>query len=96
MQVFQIYDVKAEAFLPPFFLKTVGLAVRTFEAAANEKDHNFYLYGADFTLFHTGEYDETSGRVKQFEAFKNLGTALSYRDATAMYQDAPVDALDRV
>lgn len=77
-KIYSVYDSKAEAFLPPFFLGTRGLAIRTFADAANREDHNFRRYAADYTLFELGEFDDSSGKFFMKEAAENLGTALQY------------------
>lgn len=75
---FTVYDSKAEAFLPPIFYGAAGEAIRAFEAAANKEDHDFHRYAADYTLFETGTWDETTDIHTSLEAKLNLGTALQY------------------
>ena len=79
MEVFSVYDSKAEAYLQPFFAQTRGVAIRQFEAAANSVEHNFYRFGADFTLFHIGQWDEHDGTLVMFEVKDSLGTALQFQ-----------------
>lgn len=58
LQIFSVYDVKAEAFLQPFFVPSKGLAVRAFTDAANDDKHQFSQHREDFTLHHLGEFDD--------------------------------------
>lgn len=77
-KVFSVYDSKAEAFLPPFFCGTRGIAVRVFAQAANEAGHNFSKWPGDYTLFELGEFDDREGKFFVGGAAENLGTALQY------------------
>lgn len=61
LRVFQIFDSKAAAFLAPFFLPEVGVAVRTFSDCCNDKAHAFGRHPADYTLFLLGQWDQVSG-----------------------------------
>lgn len=78
MQLFSVFDSKAEAYLPIFQSQTNGTAIRSFEAAVNEEGTPFYKNAADYTLFNIGEFDERTGNVKPSKAHNNLGTALQY------------------
>lgn len=75
-KVYSVYDSKAEAFKPPFVAVSRGVAVRMIRAAAMDEATELHKFGADFTLFEIGEFDERTGRVEHLEAFVNLGTAL--------------------
>lgn len=77
--VFQVFDVKAKAYAQPFFASREGLALRMFEEAANDPQTELAKYAADFTLFKTGEWDETTGEIKTLQAFDNLGNALQFK-----------------
>lgn len=78
-QMFSIYDSKAYAFLPPFFLPTPEMAIRTFESCANEPGHMFCKHPFDFNLFHIGEFDDATGEIDKYEAKVNLGLAVTYK-----------------
>ncbi len=78
MKVFTVYDVKAEAYLQPYFSVTTATAVRAFTAAANNVDHDFHRFSEDYTLFEIGTWDEFSGDFIQFKAKIPLGTALQH------------------
>lgn len=78
MNVYTIYDSKAEAYLTPFFEKTDGLAIRLFQRAANDPEHNFNRYAEDYTLFRIGSFFEQAGELVKLVAPEALGTALSF------------------
>lgn len=77
MCVFSVYDSKAEAYAMPFFQKTIGLAIRSFEQAAKDPESNLYKYPGDFTLFQIGEFDEIKGVLVPLESHTNLGNAVA-------------------
>lgn len=69
-KVFVIYDSKAEAYLPPFFMKSKGEAIRAVTAVANDGSSNFSKYAADFTLFELGTFDDADGEFSMYPAGK--------------------------
>ncbi len=75
--IFAIYDSKAEAHLTPFFFPTIGLALRSFTAAASEEGHDFKKFAADYTLFQLGTFNQSTGRIESLDAPVNLGNALT-------------------
>lgn len=79
LKVFAIYDSKAEAYLQPFFTSTIGMAIRSFEQAANDPQTQFHRHPADFTLFNIGEYDDETGTLVSLVAKVSLGTALELK-----------------
>lgn len=90
-EIFCIYDSKAGAYLPPFFDKSTGLAVRKFEQASNDEKMDFNRFAADYTLFKIGEWDENTGGIFQDrKGYINLGTALSYIAVTATPKLGPI------
>lgn len=82
IEIFSVYDSKAEAYLTPFFLATKGLAIRSFTQAINDVKHQFAMYPADYTLFHLGTYDDSKGSFDILEAKVNLGSGLEYKSVS--------------
>lgn len=62
--VYSVYDSKAEAYLPPFYLHADGQAIRSFTTAANTVGHDFNKFSGDFTLFRIGKFDDFSGMLE--------------------------------
>jgi len=79
MNIYAVWDAKAEAYLQPFFTKTHGLAVRMFQQAANDQEHQFNQYAEDYTLFCIGVWEENTG-VLHAQNKEPLGSALQYLD----------------
>jgi hypothetical protein len=79
MKVFSVYDSKAEGYMQPFFLKTVGEAERALANLVREPDHNFSRYAEDFTLFELGLWDEKKGAFDLHDAPRSVSNLISYR-----------------
>lgn len=79
-KMFTVYDSKAKAYLQPFHARQAGEAMRMFAKAANDVKHDFHKYGADYTLFEIGTWDEAKGQVEMHPGKINLGTGLEMRD----------------
>lgn len=67
LKAFAIFDDKAKAFLPPFFLPERAIAVRTFADCVNNKEHAFGRHPADYSLFQVGDFDTDSGLISPVE-----------------------------
>ena len=63
--MFTIYDEKAKAYLPPFFLPSEGMATRTFGDCLNSNDHQFSKHPSDYTLFRLGTFDD-NGAIMEY------------------------------
>jgi len=57
-QLFCVYDEKAEAYLPPFFVPTKGIATRAFSDCINSDSHQFGKHPQDYSLFWLGEWTD--------------------------------------
>jgi len=79
LQIFTVYDSKAEAFLAPFFLKARGQAIRSFTDTCNDPEHAFYKHPSDYTLFALGEYDDAQAAFEIYEAPVGLGVAIEFK-----------------
>lgn len=70
LKVFSVRDVKAEAFLQPFFSPSVGSAMRAFSDAVNDKACPFNKHPEDYQLYELGEYDDRSGLLTALPVVK--------------------------
>ena len=82
MQIYSVFDTKAEAFITPFFAPTNAVAKRMFKEAAQDQNHQFHKNAEDYNLFVLGTFDENTGEIKGLEAIKSLGNALWTRSLT--------------
>lgn len=70
LKVFAVRDMKAEAFLQPFYSPSVGSAVRAFTDAVNDKNCPFNKHPRDYVLYEIGEYDDATGGLASLELVK--------------------------
>lgn len=78
LQVCSIYDIKAEAFLPPFFLPKWEMAIRTFKDCVNSEEHQFGQHPEDYILTHVGTFDDETALLLNTEPTdKNCKDAIS-------------------
>lgn len=76
LHVFSVFDHAVSAFLPPFYARSKGEAVRSFSEACNTEDHQFTRHAADFTLFELGLFDDSCGAFQQLSAPTRVISAL--------------------
>lgn len=88
--MFAIHDSAAKAYISPFALPHPDLAKRTFANCAQDPNHQFNKYAADFTLFAIGHFDTDTGIIEPYTTHENLGKALDFKHA----YDQPVPAVD--
>ena len=80
-KVFSFYDSKAEAYLPPFFMKAKGEALRFFSDLANDKTNANNPIGKhpeDYTLFELGTFYDDNAQFQMGETPKSLGVAIEF------------------
>jgi len=59
-QIYSVFDSASSVHMLPFYAHTDGLAVRIILDASRDPQIPFAAHPHDFTLFHIGEYDDTS------------------------------------
>jgi hypothetical protein len=74
MVICSIRDSAADAYGRPFFLPSVGVAIRSFtdEVNRSSEDNQIYQHPEDFDLFELGEFDDTTGRFVLLDTPKQL------------------------
>lgn len=77
LSIFCVYDAKAQAYLPPFFLPRKQMAVRAFAECVNSSEHQFGKWPNDYTLFHIGAFNDETGLIDSF-APVSLGNGLEH------------------
>jgi len=63
VNIYAVYDTKAEAFGAPFTLQADGIAVRSFIQACENPESEFNRYPNDFTLYQIGTYDDSNAFI---------------------------------
>jgi hypothetical protein len=80
LQIFAVYDSKAEAYLSPFFMQSKGQAIRAFGNSASDASTDLGRHPEDFTLFHLGEYDDQNASFSLVSSPISIGLALELVD----------------
>lgn len=60
--VYSVYDVKAGAYMRPFFTQTEGMATRAFIDEIANADSPLGKHPEDYSLYRVSEFDELEGR----------------------------------
>lgn len=92
LKVFSVRDMKAEAFLQPFFSPTQGAALRAFGDACNKTDSPFYMHPNDYILYEIGSYDDGDGSLESLDPVKMLSCAADFVEIRV----PPVSAISKV
>lgn len=64
LEIFTVYDCKAEVYNRPLFARSTQEAIRMFTDAANNKDGEVGRHPEDYTLFRIGRYSEEKGLIE--------------------------------
>lgn len=78
LQIFSIFDSKAEAYMPPFFFNARGQAIRAFEDLANDNSSSINNHPGDFTLYHIGSFDDVTAEL-EIKNHTSLGCAIELK-----------------
>lgn len=60
LAIFSVFDIKAAAYLRPFYSLTAGTAAREFLSELSNPESNFARYPEDFHLVELGEFDDAT------------------------------------
>lgn len=77
--IYSIHDSKADAYLPPFFLHSDGMATRSFQDCITDQTHAFGKHPQDYTLFKIGTFNDKTSEIEYFSPLKNLGNGVEYK-----------------
>lgn len=77
-KIFSIYDIKAGAYLNPFFMSSKGLAIRAFTDLVNDQTTQFNKHSEDYTLFEIGEFDDQSATIDTHKTPEPIGKAIEF------------------
>jgi len=73
LKMFSVFDKAVGAYMQPFFAPSVGAAIRMFSDAVADKDSNLGRHPGDYTLFHVGDFDDSSGLTSSLDPHRLLG-----------------------
>ena len=75
---FAIWDSAAQAYKPPFYVVSKGIALRAFSDLVNSEGNDISRYPRDFTLFELGTFDDQTGKSVDLPTPKSMGLAQEY------------------
>lgn len=78
MKIFSVHDSKAIAYLPPFYMRNAGEAMRAFQTSCQDQNSQFNKYPSDYTLVELGEFDEETASIATHASPKILINAKEY------------------
>lgn len=78
IQIFSIYDEKAKAYVNTFFQPHVGQALRAFVNTTKDPKTQIHNNPEDFSLYHIGEFDDSSANIKSFNEPRFLSKATEH------------------
>lgn len=76
LKIFAVRDMKAEAFLQPFFSPSVGSALRAFSDAVNDKNCPFNKHPDDYVLYEIGTYNDQTAWIEAMQIIKMYTNAI--------------------
>lgn len=68
-EVYSVRDGAVGAYLPPFFQRSRGEAIRSFISAFENKEHQFSKYPEHYVLYQLGFFDDVSGELEYSPEF---------------------------
>ena len=77
-KIFTVFDQKAKAHLPPFFLHNEAMAIREFADCANNPEHQFGKHPEDYVLMTLGTFDDEKGLIDARHLPEVIGRAQEY------------------
>lgn len=84
--IYAVYDSKVEIYEQPFFLRTKGEAIRSWQKVTNDQQTKFYEHPEDYTLFELGVYDEETGSFQNHKTPVSIGVAIEFKKSENSFQ----------
>lgn len=78
LQVFSIFDEKAQAFNRPMFMTHKGEALRAFADIVSNKETLIAKHPEDYKLYCLGTLDDTSGKIESLAQPEFMLNATDY------------------
>lgn len=72
-----IRDAKSELFSQPLFFQATGQALRAFSDAVNDEKSDYYRHPEDYSIWHLGNFDDTTGTLIPLSAPNCLALAVT-------------------
>lgn len=73
LECYSVFDKAVGAFMPPFYAKSRGEALRMFMDACADTNSSLHKHPGDYTLFRCGEFEDGVGIFASREPERVLG-----------------------
>lgn len=90
---YSVYDAASATYGPKTLARTHAEALRSFQQAIDNEDHQFSRHAKDYTLFYVGTWDDQTGNTAS-ETNIGLGNALELKAIGEASAPAPQDFRD--
>jgi len=78
LTIFSVFDTKASVFGTPFFMPSVGTAVRAFGDLVQDPKSTVNRHPSDFILYEIGEFDDNSSQCVSLPTPRHLAHASDF------------------
>lgn len=78
LNIFSIFDEKAQAFSRPVLFNALGQALRSFSDLAKDKTTDIASHPEDFSLYHIGEFDDADAQIKSYPQPRLIARAAEF------------------
>lgn len=78
LMVCSVFDVKASAFMSPFFVPNVNIARRSFGDAVLDSSTGISKHVGDYKLYQVGVFDDNAGVFESFSKPEFLANASDF------------------
>lgn len=87
--MFGVFDEKAKAFLPPWFMPSTPMALRVFGDCVNDASHQWGKHPSDYSLFRFGSFNCATGKFELSAAFELVANGVMCKEPDGSMVAAP-------
>lgn len=80
LQIYSVRDNAIQAYLPPFYARARGEAIRMVQGIMQDPNTNFNRHPEQFALYLLGEFDDASGNLIAVENPERVITCLELKE----------------
>lgn len=78
-KIYTVYDLKAEAYLQPFFSPTNLSAIRSIADLLHDPKHMFTKHIEDYSLYCIGEFDDNTSHIQPPKEALLIGKFIEFK-----------------
>lgn len=78
LEVFTVSDAAVGAFLPPFFARSRGEAIRMFQDSVADPKSQFGVHAKDYSLYFIGTWSDENGLFSPVDVPDRIAGALDF------------------